>query len=117
MIPMIPLVGELDAALQVVNEKVAACFTATPLAIKFHFVNHIRTRETKDAWRVKEVVGLCDREHRIITLKIYPDWKLTAVHELVHFYWPEGTEKQVEAKVPAVVAYLKSFKEPWQNVD
>ena len=97
-------------ALEEVNKKIAASFNQSPKAVHFTFVDYIDRKAKKTNTYIYFTAGqtnLLDNEIKLVTRR---GWQETAVHELIHIYNPEMSEKQVEKITEGVVKYLLSFK-------
>jgi len=99
-------------ALKEVNRKVAACFSNLPVEVKFKFVNYIKVEKVNKKTRCVDItLGTADIITNTITLLAVQGWQETAIHELVHIYRPNMSEKEVRKTTIKVISYLKSWRD------
>jgi hypothetical protein len=91
-------------ALESANQLVASLFTKRPKEVRFVFLSYI-----SGASRGEQIVGQCVHESNEIQLLARIGWQNTAIHELVHLYYTDGTEKEVKQITSKIIRYLKTW--------
>ena len=95
---------EARGILDLVNEKMAGIFCQPVKKIHFVFLSHITARGKGEV-----VLGQCVRldGYDEVQICMRPGWQKTAIHELVHSYNPDESEKHIREITNDVCKYLK----------
>lgn len=100
-------------ALEALNRRVAAIYRQEALeGVRVVFTDRIDQRIVRNFDKgqdvvVREVVGQCIQERKVIRLVVRQGWESTAVHEFVHLYNPGRTEAWVRKASMDVARLLK----------
>lgn len=103
-----PSPKETLTALDLVNRRVAQSFGRDPklVTVEWYYVPPVVFRASR-----REILGATvpsDPEPIPLYLLLHAGWRESFLHELVHIYNPNATEKQVQAMTRKLVRLLKN---------